>query len=59
MNDKQDAQHQTQQPARDPAAPRSGRDEHPARQEPSERKPSKIELREWRGAGVCGDRHTD
>jgi hypothetical protein len=23
------------------------------------RKPSKIERREWRGAGVCGDRHTD
>ena len=25
----------------------------------SQRKPSKIERREWRGAGVCGDRHTD
>jgi hypothetical protein len=25
----------------------------------SPRKPSKIERREWRGAGVCGDRHTD
>ena len=24
-----------------------------------QRKPSKIERREWRGAGVCGDRHTD
>jgi hypothetical protein len=28
-------------------------------QESGERKPSKIERREWRGAGVCGDRHTD
>jgi hypothetical protein len=23
------------------------------------RKPSPIERREWRGSGVCGDRHTD
>lgn len=23
------------------------------------RKPSPIEPREWRGSGVCGDRHTD
>lgn len=23
------------------------------------RKPSRIEPREWRGSGVCGDRHTD
>ena len=29
-----------------------------AKQE-GKRKPSKIERREWRGAGVCGDRHTD
>lgn len=24
-----------------------------------QRKPSPIEKREWRGSGVCGDRHTD
>lgn len=24
-----------------------------------ERKPSPIERRDWRGSGVCGDRHTD
>ena len=24
-----------------------------------QRKPSRIEQREWRGEGVCGDRHTD
>lgn len=24
-----------------------------------QRKPSPIEQREWRGEGVCGDRHTD
>lgn len=24
-----------------------------------ERIPSPIERREWRGSGVCGDRHTD
>jgi hypothetical protein len=59
MNDKQNAQHKTQQPLRDPAALRSDRNEQAARQEPSERRPSKIERREWRGAGVCGDRHTD
>jgi hypothetical protein len=23
------------------------------------RKPSPVERREWRGSGVCGDRHTD
>ena len=25
----------------------------------TQRKPSPIEQREWRGEGVCGDRHTD
>src|SRR5215472_6597468 len=30
-----------------------------ASKEEGKRKPSKIERREWRGAGVCGDRHTD
>jgi hypothetical protein len=30
-----------------------------ASKESGQRKPSKIERREWRGAGVCGDRHTD
>lgn len=37
-------------------------DEEGHRTEPKregKRKPSKIERREWRGAGVCGDRHTD
>lgn len=28
------------------------------RNEP-ERKPGPVERDEWRGAGVCGDRHTD
>ena len=59
MNDKQKAQQKTQEPARDEAAARGGRQEQTARQEQSERKPSKIERRDWRGAGVCGDRHTD
>jgi hypothetical protein len=59
MNDKQSAQQKTQQPARDQTAPRSSRNEQAARHEPGERKPSKIERREWRGSGVCGDRHTD
>jgi hypothetical protein len=38
------------------------RDEETHRAEPKEsgeREASKIERREWRGAGVCGDRHTD
>jgi len=29
------------------------------RRDQSERKPSTIERRDWRGSGVCGDRHTD
>lgn len=31
------------------------RDEH----ERERKEPSPIERREWRGSGVCGDRHTD
>ncbi|HWG79833.1 MAG TPA: hypothetical protein VN681_08670 [Stellaceae bacterium] len=29
------------------------------RRDEPQRKPSRIEQREWRGEGVCGDRHTD
>ena len=29
------------------------------RRDDPRRKPSPIEQREWRGEGVCGDRHTD
>jgi hypothetical protein len=29
------------------------------RRDDTRRKPSTIEQREWRGEGVCGDRHTD
>lgn len=29
------------------------------RHDENRRKPSPIERRDWRGAGVCGDRHTD
>ena len=29
------------------------------RRDESRRSPSPIERREWRGEGVCGDRHTD
>jgi hypothetical protein len=29
------------------------------RDEQRDRQASPIERREWRGAGVCGDRHTD
>ena len=29
------------------------------RRDEPQRKPSPIEQREWRGEGVCGDRHTD
>ena len=29
------------------------------RRDQSARKPSPIERRDWRGSGVCGDRHTD
>lgn len=30
-----------------------------ARREAGDRKPTPIERRDWRGSGVCGDRHTD
>jgi hypothetical protein len=36
---------------------RRGENEREPRGEPRQR--SFIEPREWRGAGVCGDRHTD
>jgi len=29
------------------------------RHDETRRKPSPIERRDWRGEGVCGDRHTD
>jgi hypothetical protein len=58
MNEKQSAERQTRPAPRERAAA-DGRNEPVAQQEPGERKPSKIELREWRGSGVCGDRHTD
>lgn len=38
-------------PAHDPSLVRRNHD--------APRKPSHIEPREWRGSGVCGDRHTD
>ena len=36
-----------------------GADEASRHCEQAERKPSPIERRDWRGEGVCGDRHTD
>lgn len=36
-----------------------GRDDAGRRHDDGERKPSPIERRDWRGSGVCGDRHTD
>jgi len=60
MNDKQSAPHKApHQPTQDQIAAQSATSEPAARREASERKPSKIECREWRGSGVCGDRHTD
>ena len=35
------------------------RDDNDRERRNEPRQPSPIELREWRGAGVCGDRHTD
>lgn len=37
----------------------AGQDEDRRDANPRERKPSTIERTEWRGSGVCGDRHTD
>ena len=45
-------------PAGERRAPEEPREQN-ARGEAAERKPSPIEPREWRGSGVCGDRHTD
>jgi hypothetical protein len=60
MNDKQSAQNKAQQqPTQDQTAAPVATNEPAARREASERKPSKIECREWHGSGVCGDRHTD
>jgi len=42
---------------REQGAPGHGETGHHGDQ--SERKPSTIERRDWRGSGVCGDRHTD
>jgi hypothetical protein len=50
--DKQRPQEQIEPEQEPHAAHAPRRDEH-------ERKPSRIERREWRGSGVCGDRHTD
>jgi hypothetical protein len=51
-------QGKTQRPQSGDPAPleAAGRDDRAAQ---GERKPSKIERRDWRGSGVCGDRHTD
>lgn len=59
MHNKRSEEGETQkQQARDQAPVRDDRSK--TQQEPQNaRKPSKIERREWRGAGVCGDRHTD
>ena len=49
------------EPRRDQSRDRR-REEQTRRAEAKEsgkREPSKIERREWRGAGVCGDRQTD
>jgi hypothetical protein len=56
MNDDRRAKRRPQEQAKPKPAPPAAQDG--ARAEPA-RKPSPIEPREWRGAGVCGDRHTD
>ncbi len=47
----QDAAHAKPAHGMEPSLGRRDRD--------APRKPSRIEPREWRGSGVCGDRHTD
>ena len=47
-----------QQPARDRKHDREP-EVREQRREEGDRRASPIERREWRGAGVCGDRHTD
>jgi len=61
MNDKRGGQRSTQRQAREEAELRAGASTNQStrHEEQSARKPSKIEPREWRGSGVCGDRHTD
>jgi hypothetical protein len=57
MHDKRNEQRKTQPQHHDQAP--TGHEQEAQPEHEGERKPSKIERREWRGAGVCGDRHTD
>jgi len=62
MNNDRDDKRKSHEPQRDDepreqAAHGAGDAGH--RRDQSERKPSTIERRDWRGSGVCGDRHTD
>lgn len=57
-NDKRKSQERRgQDEPREQTAHGGGEADH--HRDESERKPSPIERREWRGSGVCGDRHTD
>ena len=50
---------QQQHKTADAQSARAGEQASQERHGEGERRPSPIEKREWRGAGVCGDRHTD
>jgi hypothetical protein len=59
MTDHRSAKELKREGVRDPRAREETRRAEANEGGKAQRKPSKIERREWRGAGVCGDRHTD
>jgi hypothetical protein len=62
MNQDRTGQHKFQERrGADEARPQTtrGSGDPGRRADGDERKPSPIERRDWRGSGVCGDRHTD
>jgi hypothetical protein len=47
------------QPQKQPVPPRELQTANDQRRGDQQRKPGPVERTEWRGSGVCGDRHTD
>jgi hypothetical protein len=55
-DDRMAAERQPQKPLAPKREPQAASDQ---RRGDQERKPGPVERAEWRGSGVCGDRHTD
>jgi hypothetical protein len=60
MNDRNTTEPRPRErPAHESAHDRDVKAAREQRREEPDRRAIPIERREWRGAGVCGDRHTD